>query len=105
MEMHFRCVAIGHRNRWEAMCVDLDIAVQGGSFSEVKVSLETAMEMYFERVAELPDEEQVRFLSRRAPWYVHLKFALVGLFRRLCNRDNHQRLDFMVHGGNATAHA
>ena len=82
----FRCYAWGGETEWQALCVDLDIAVQGASFNEVEASLATAIEMYLESVSELPSDERSGFLSRRAPWPVRVRLAggswLRGLFSR-----------------------
>jgi len=77
VNLAFRCYAYGSDGSWEAICVDLDIAVFGASFQEVEVSLDTCIQMYLEWVAELPEKEQPRFLTRRSPWYVRAKLALM----------------------------
>lgn len=78
-----RCYAEGRNGDWEAICLDLDIAVQGGSFEEVFTSLQEAISLYLETIAELPPKEQISLLGRPAPLIVRLKFlghALRGLF-------------------------
>lgn len=99
-----RCVAYGRDGRWQAICVDLDIVVQGLSFEEVRQSLEKSIEMYLQRVSELPKEEQAHFLSRRAPWYVRAKLAWIGVLSILYRSRDGGRHDFTVSGG-AHAHA
>jgi predicted RNase H-like HicB family nuclease len=47
------CYAEGRNGDWEAICLDLDIAVQGGSFEEVFGSLREAISLYLESVADL----------------------------------------------------
>lgn len=77
------CYAEGRDGDWEAICLDLDIAVQGGSFEEVFRSLQQAISLYLETVTDLPPQEQRALLHRPAPFPVRLKFlthALRGLF-------------------------
>lgn len=52
----------------KAICLDLDIAVQGSSFEEVFASLRDAIALYLETVADLPPEERHSLLHRRAPF-------------------------------------
>jgi predicted RNase H-like HicB family nuclease len=78
-----RCYAEGRDGDWEAICLDLDIAVQGGSFEEVFSSMRNAISLYLETVTELPPQEQRALLHRPAPFPVRLKFlthASRGLF-------------------------
>jgi predicted RNase H-like HicB family nuclease len=77
------CYAEGRDGEWEAICLDLDIAVQGRSFEEVFASLQEAVALYLETVADLPPEERRPLLHRSAPLSVRLKFlahAVRGLF-------------------------
>ncbi len=79
-----RCYAEGRDGEWDAICLDLDIAVQGDSFEDVFRELDEAVALYLESVAELPDSERARFLRRPAPLSVRLKFlghVLRSLFR------------------------
>jgi predicted RNase H-like HicB family nuclease len=77
------CYAEGQGGDWEAICLDLDIAVQGSSFEEVFAALQQAISLYLESVADLPPQERRSLLHRPAPLPVRLKFlthALRGLF-------------------------
>lgn len=58
------CCAEGKDGRWQALCLDLDIAVQGSSFDEVVHSLNDAMALYLETVADLPAEDRERLRHR-----------------------------------------
>lgn len=85
MPRTLHCYAAGKDGEWEAICLDLDIAVQGASFEEVSASLEKAISLYLESVSDLPSEEQERLLNRRAPLWLRLQFAwdtVVSLFGR-----------------------
>ena len=75
MTLTLRCYAYRDGESWEAVCVDLDIATFASSLNEVKESLATCIEMYLERIAELPADEQRAFLKRRSPWHLRVKLA------------------------------
>jgi len=78
----FRCYARGHYGSWEAICTDLDIAVQGRSLPEVKRTLERAVLTYVEDAkAESPAVAR-RLLSRRAPLPVRARLRLSVLLNR-----------------------
>ena len=78
-----RCYAEGCDGDWEAICLDLDIAVQGRSFEEVFRSLQEAISLYLETVDDLPPQDQRALLHRRTPFTIRVRFlahALRGLF-------------------------
>jgi hypothetical protein len=81
---------------WEAICVDLDIAVQGRSFSEVQESLRQSINMFLERVAELPENERYKLLNRRAPWLLRAKFNLLSALSRVGRDGNDHHRSFIV---------
>jgi predicted RNase H-like HicB family nuclease len=89
-----RCYAEGKEGDWEAICLDLDIAVQGRSFEEVFGSLQQAISLYLETVADLPADQQPALLRRQVPFTIRLKFlahAARGLFSSsLGDRQHHQ---------------
>ena len=70
------CYAWGKPGDWEALCVDLDIATQGGSFEEVKRDLELAVEDFLDYAAELPELDRKSVLSYRTPWLLRMRLAL-----------------------------
>ena len=73
--LKLKCYAYGSGASWEAICVDVNVAVCGNSEREVRASLRTAVDLYLETVATLPAAEQDGFLSRRAPWHTRAKLA------------------------------
>ena len=75
MARTLHCYAVGHGEEWEAICLDLDISVQGRSFKEVFDSLEQAVALYLDTVAELPESERARLLNRSVPLPIRLQFA------------------------------
>lgn len=97
-EMKLLCFAEGRGASFEAICIDLDISVQGSSFQEVYQGLNEAIRTYIED-AEKEDEAQMRrLLTRRAPWYVRagyvLRFFSKVIARR--HRDGSQEASFDV---------
>ena len=76
MSLKFRCYAYGSGENWEAICVDLDIAVFGDSANEVEETLDRCIRTYLETVADFSPEERRRFLTRKSPWFVRFKLAL-----------------------------
>lgn len=96
----YRCYAEGRPGDWEAICLDLDIAVQGHSLPEVFDSLEKAVTMYLEEVAKLPEAEQAALLDRRAPLSCRLRFLwfafLAAVRSRTRDGDGPTRAEFIV---------
>ena len=78
MTLTLRCYARRYGRVWHAICTDLDIAADGASFPEARASLLACVELYLEGVTELPPDQQRQFLTRRSPWYVRLKMALLA---------------------------
>lgn len=87
----FSCYAWREGGVWEAICVDLDIAVQGISFDDVYHRLNDAVVDYVETVSDLPEEDRARLLKRRAPLSaragIHARRWRARL-RRLFHNDN-----------------
>lgn len=84
------CYASGRDGDWEAICLDLDVAVQGGSFDDVHRSLRDAVTLYLETVGTLPEEQRGHLLHRSAPLGVRLKFLGYSL-RSLVQLDDGER--------------
>jgi hypothetical protein len=68
------CSAEGMGNQWQALCLDFDIAVQGGSFAEVQLSLGDAINDYVEAAEQEDEPARAALLNRRTP--VWLRFSL-----------------------------
>ncbi len=79
MQKILLCCAEGRERDWEAICLDLDIAVQGSSFDEVYHSLNDAIALYRDTVENLPAEERANLVERPAPLRIRLKFLLRAL--------------------------
>lgn len=78
MSVAFRCYAYGDGRRWQGICTDLDIAVDGASFEDVRESLTTCIELYLDGLDELPVDAQRRLLARKAPWCLRAKLAVLA---------------------------
>jgi hypothetical protein len=83
----FSCYAHGKASSWEAICVDLDIAVQGQTFTEVFDLLNEAISTYVEDAMNEDRETAIRLLHRRAPFSVRMSY-LWGAMRALLSRRN-----------------
>lgn len=75
MRRSFTCYAHGHSDSWEAICIDLDIAVQGSSLDDVKYMLDHAIRTYLDDARSESPEVARRLLSRRAPLLVRIRMA------------------------------
>ena len=93
------CYAEGRPDgKWEAVCVDYDIAVEGQSIAHVIDELRAAITDYLKYVETLPPKERARFLRRRTPFLAKLKFLYWSFMDLFCNgrRDHLQRHDFTL---------
>ena len=104
MIRHLRCYAYGRGDAWEAICVDLDLAVTGHSLADVKARLSQAIESYVrDAIAESPEVAR-RLLYRSAPWYVRARHALGAKFYQL-KRRAHVDNDVKTSGFDLPCHA
>ena len=93
-----RCYAEGSEDSgWEAICVDLDLAVQGRTFQEVFDGLNEAIDLYVETLSELSKEDRLRLINRRAPLYVRIKLFFAHLRYFIFSKTgNMSRHDFVA---------
>jgi hypothetical protein len=92
-----RCYAEGVGDRWEAISLDLDLAVQGTSFQAVFADLNKAIAEYVEHVSAMPEPDRSRLLHRRAPFGEQLAFLRWALRAALFGRgDGKTRAEFLV---------
>ena len=94
MGSRLRCYAYGSGDSWQAICTDLDIAVDGSSFQEARESLESCIQMYLERVSELPQAEREQPPGRKSPW--HLRARLTWKTWLSSIRDHPTCQEFLV---------
>lgn len=90
------CYAEGDKDRWEAFCLNFDLAVQGQSFQEVFGKLESAVEIFLEGVNDLPAADRKRLLNRRAPLSVWLGPLVRLLWSGFTRHDNRLRHEFTL---------
>jgi len=81
------CVVRGHTDHWEGFCLDLDLAVQGRTYDQVRDGLLKAINGYID--AALLEDEQTRneLLNRRAPLRVRLYWALQLFWATISGRS------------------
>jgi hypothetical protein len=91
------CCAEARDGGWEALCLDLDIAVQGASFEEVYRALNEAVSLYIDCLANLPDRERARLLARKTPLSVRLTVLWSALRTLLlCQTSGCQHATFVL---------
>lgn len=70
------CVAEGSDQKgWEAICLNLDIAVEGHTLADAKARLNTAVESYIDEALKLPEDDRSRLLNRQVPFALKLEYA------------------------------
>lgn len=79
MTRTLHCVAFGDARRWQAYCLDLDIAVEGNSFHDAEARLREAVRDYVELAMTLPAPEREPLLNRTMPFATRLRFAAMAL--------------------------
>jgi hypothetical protein len=86
------CIAHGKGERWEALCFDLDLAVQGRSFDEVRQLLCEAISTYIEDASAENELARSQLLARRVPFHVRFlwawRFFRTTLFGRNSDGDS-----------------
>jgi hypothetical protein len=88
----FFCIARGKGEQWEALCLDLDIAVQGQSFDEVRNLLREAVSTYVQDALAEAEPARSTLLGRQVPFFVRFlwafRFFRAALFGRKSNGDS-----------------
>ncbi len=97
-ERVLRCFVRGRGSRWEAMCLDLDIVVEGISRQDAASRLEQAIFTYVDSALAEPPRQAERLLRRRAPWRVRVRVVLSSLLHvvRRSRADRDLRANFEV---------
>lgn len=97
MHRSYMCVAKGRENDWEAICLDLDIAVQGESFDEVRATLLSALRTYIQDAEAEAPHVRDQLLNRRAPWHVRLKVGVMLFLSSIMDGRNDGDHQFEAH--------
>lgn len=87
MKRSLLCVVEGRGDEWEAICLDLDIAVAGRSFEGVMHDLEKAVALYMASANQEAPADRARLLNRRAPLWLRVKTVAHVLFALLSDRS------------------
>ena len=93
MRKNLLCYAAGRPGDWEAICIDLDLAVQGRSFDEARALLQRSIDLYVEEAGKETPAEAARLLARSAPLWVRTTWA-VKLFWHLLSRQRGRELSY-----------
>ena len=81
--MNFLCVASSRDNKvWQALCLDLDLAVQASSLDEAKDRLREAVSEYVRSADEEPEPLRSQLLARKAPLSVRVVWGARILLSR-----------------------
>ena len=91
MANRVQCFAHGVPGDWEAVCVDLDIAVQGSSFEEVRDLLDEAVHTYVQDALAEDSKRARALLNRRAPIGLRLRLAASYLAHLIFSRRDSDR--------------
>lgn len=98
MARSLTCFAHGRDGEWEAICVDLDIAVQGQSLEDVRDLLSRAIRDYVDSARREEPAVRDALLSRRAPLWVrirrHCSFLLAMIRHK--TRDDESAAGFTI---------
>jgi hypothetical protein len=87
-----RCFARGYDDRFEAICIDLDISVEARTLDEARRCLEEAIRTYVQAAAQEQPAVARKLLSRRSPWHVRAGWILsFALHMMLSGHSRHER--------------
>lgn len=93
--MRVRCYAEQVQDQWQAFCVDLNLAVQGSSLSEVQSKLNDMVQSYVCLANEQESAaDQRAMLYRPAPLSIILRYWLVFLNNRVRRLLHYHRSRF-----------
>ena len=90
------CYAMAREGRWQAVCLDFDLMVEGCSLKEVKERLNSMVISYIDDALAEAEPARSQLLNRRAPLHVRLAWKLPFLLQRYRNRDNESSVGFQV---------
>jgi len=76
MARPLQCYVSGHDDNWSAICLDLDIMVNGRAKRETMRLLEEAIGTYLDAIRDEAPEVRRRLLYRRSPWRVRAMYAI-----------------------------
>jgi len=86
-----RCYGYRQKNnRWYGVCLNLNLAAEADSPSELRQKIHEMIESYFEAVSDTDDKNSIpELLSRKAPTSDWIKYYLIRLLISVVSiRDN-----------------
>jgi len=86
MKIPLECIAHGAGHHWEAICLDLDIAVQGRSLQEVSGLLRETIESYIADAMAQDEPVRSQMLNRSVPFSVRAAWAWRLFFATIVGR-------------------
>lgn len=85
-QLFVRCFAEKRNGQWQAICLDFDLAAQGNSFEDAKHKLESQMYEYvYDALAGEDQAYAHQLLTRRAPYYLWLRYYWYSLLIKVLN--------------------
>jgi hypothetical protein len=100
MKYPLECIAHGSGNEWQAICLDLDIAVQAQSLHDVTRILQESVASYIRDALEQDEPTRSQMLNRSAPFSVRATWAMrmfmATLFRRRFDLDDEDKRETTV---------
>jgi hypothetical protein len=76
MKYPLECIAHGSGNEWQAICLDLDIAVQAQSLHDVTRILQESVASYINDAMEQDEPLRSKMLNRSVPFSVRATWAI-----------------------------
>lgn len=105
MDQRLRCYAQRYGDAWHVICTDLDIAADGSTLVEAKSALIACVDLYLEGVAGLPADQLRQAMTRRAPWHVRTKMAVLAWLHKSRGRRASSRAFVLDCSAMVPAHA
>jgi hypothetical protein len=83
-QLILRCYGEKKGEIWQAFCLDLNLAAQGNSFTEVRAKLYCQIESYLYDAIEGEDKQYAeQLLNRKAPLYFWIKYYAYKLINEV----------------------
>ncbi len=70
------CYLVEREGRWEGLCMDYNLAVQGRSPNDARNKLSLAVRRHLSDLMDAPARDRGRPAAQRAPWRVRMVLAL-----------------------------
>tara|TARA_R110001583_G_scaffold134993_1_gene286769 strand:- start:805 stop:1131 length:327 start_codon:yes stop_codon:yes gene_type:complete len=88
-QLVLRCMAERKAEYWQAFCLDLNLAVQGDSFEDVRSKLHDQIGEYLYDALEGEDQQYAaQLLSRKSPLSIRARYRVNKFFSHLHSAKN-----------------